>query len=88
MEYALPVMHQITCVMLKVDIETTWLKKLYDKIWKEENKPREWAKGKLVTIPKKGDLTKCITLLSTQSKILGNTLMRRIKETVEMKIRK
>ena len=81
--------------MMKTDIETTtaWLKKLYDKIWEGESTPEEWVKGILVTLPKKGDLTKCsnrrgITLLSTPSKVLGNILIRRIKEAVDKKIRK
>ena len=27
--------------------------KLYEKIWEEESTPEEWAKGLLVTLPKK-----------------------------------
>ena len=47
----------------------------------------------IVKIPKKGDLTDCnnwrgITLLSVPSKILAKTIMQRISNAVDMKLRK
>jgi hypothetical protein len=44
--------------MLKADMETSvkWLKKIYDKIWREEVTPREWSRGILITILKKETL--------------------------------
>ena len=46
-----------------------------------------------MTLPKKGNLTKCsnwggITILSTPSKVMGNIRTRRLKATVDTKIRK
>ena len=50
------------------------------------------SKGLLITLPKKGDLTKCenwrgITLISIPSKILGHILIERIKKGLEDKLR-
>ena len=81
--------------MLKADIEvsTKWLKKLFDKIWAEEETPGEWSRGILTTVPKKGDLSKCsswrgITLLSVPSKILVNILIERIRKAIDKELRK
>jgi sorting nexin-29 len=81
--------------MLKADMETLvkWLKKIYDNIWREKVTPREWSRGILTTIPKKGDLTECsnwrgIPLLLTPSKVLGNIIIKRIKEVLDEKLRK
>lgn len=89
-----PGIDNITSELLKADIDTTaqWLKKLYDEIWEKEETPSEWAKGILVTLPKKGDLSKCqnwrgITLMSTPCKILGSILIERIKKELDGKLR-
>ena len=90
-----PGIDNITGEMLKADIEasTTWLKKLFDKIWAEEETPGECSRRVLTTVPKKGDLSKCsnwrgITLLSVPSKILGNILIERIREALDKELRK
>ena len=65
-----PGIDNITGELLEAEIDTAakWLK-IYDEIWEAEQTPREWAKGLLRTLLKKGDLTKCenwrgITLIS------------------------
>ena len=90
-----PGFDNITGEMLKADIEvsTKWLKKLFDKIWTEEETPGEWSRGILTTVPKKGDLSKCsnwrgITLLSVPSKILGNILIERNRKAIDKELRK
>ncbi|VDP82404.1 unnamed protein product, partial [Schistosoma curassoni] len=56
---------------LKSDVAATAriLHILFNKIWDEEQAPKDWKEGLLIKIPKKGDLSKCdnhrgITLLS------------------------
>jgi hypothetical protein len=48
-----PGIDNISSEMLKADMETSVkrLKKIYDKIWREEVTPREWSRGILTTIP-------------------------------------
>ena len=89
-----PGIDNITGELLKAEIDTAakWLKKIYDEIWEAEETPKDWAKGLLITLPKKGDLTKCenwrgITLISIPSKILGHILIERIKKGLEDKLR-
>jgi hypothetical protein len=60
--------------MLKADIDTStkWFKTIFDKIWAEEETPRECSRGILTTILKRGDPSRCsnwrgITLLSAPS---------------------
>lgn len=52
---------QITAEMLKADSDQTSkeLKHTFDHIWKEEKLPKEWTKGLICKIPKKGNLQEC-----------------------------
>ena len=66
---------------------------LLEKIWKDENVPKDWKKGYLVKLPKKGDLSSCsnwrgITLLSIPSKVLTRVMLDRLKSALDMKLRK
>lgn len=51
----------ITAEMLKADPEQTTqeLKHIFDLIWTEEKVPKQWTKGLLRKIPKKGNLQDC-----------------------------
>uniref|UniRef100_A0A183L1D4 Reverse transcriptase domain-containing protein n=1 Tax=Schistosoma curassoni TaxID=6186 RepID=A0A183L1D4_9TREM len=62
---------KILAEALKADVEATarMLHIIFNKIWDEEQVPKDWKEGLLIKIPKKGDLSKCdnyrgITLLS------------------------
>lgn len=84
----------ITAEVLKADTDTTIdiLEKLFRKIWDDEVIPTEWREGLIVKLPKKGDLTKCgnwrgLTLMSIPAKILGRTIIRRLREAVDLKLR-
>lgn len=66
---------------------------LFQQIWEKEQSPKEWKKGLLVKLPKKGDLTECknwrgITLLPIASKILTRVILNRIKDVVDQKLRR
>jgi hypothetical protein len=85
----------ITTEVLKADIETTIdpLQPTLEKIWNEEKVPVEWKEGLIIKIPKKGDTTNCnnwqgITLLSVPSKVLSRIILNRIKDVVELWLRK
>lgn len=85
---------QITAEMLKSDIElsTKILTNLFEKIWRNENLPTDWAKGIIVKIPKKGDLNDCnnwrgITLLSIPGKVLCKVILKRIDEKIDKSLR-
>ena len=62
---------------LKADIQisTEMLHPLLTKIWEQEQVPKDWKRGYLVKLPKKGDLSSCnswrgIMLLSIPGKVL------------------
>uniref|UniRef100_A0A8D9ADY8 Craniofacial development protein 2 n=1 Tax=Cacopsylla melanoneura TaxID=428564 RepID=A0A8D9ADY8_9HEMI len=66
---------------------------IFCEIWENEQIPKEWKKGLLVKLPKKGDLTECrnwrgITLLPIPSKILTRVILNRIKDTIDSKLRR
>lgn len=84
---------QITVEMIKNIGEkgSKLLLKIFNKIWKEENIPKEWEIGLILPIHKKGDAMECsnyrgITLLSTLMKILEKILEGRLREEVETKL--
>jgi len=69
--------------LFKADISTTsrLLMGLFSKIWEQEVIPKDWTKGLVFTLPKKGDLRNCdnwrrITLLSVPNKMFCSTLTR------------
>lgn len=90
-----PGMDNIAPEILKADIETSakLLHPLLERIWNEEKLPAEWKKGLIVKIPKKGDTTNCdnwrgITLLSVPSTVLSRIILERVKDVVEMSLRR
>ena len=69
------------------------LEELYGMIWEREEIPEDWKKGKIITIPKKGDTSRCdnwrgITLLSVPGKIFSKIIMNRLKEEIDKRLRK
>ena len=90
-----PGIDNIQSDVLKCHIGATThiLYSLLDEIWNKEEIPTEWNTGMLFTITKKGILRECgnwrgIMLLSVPSKILCRTMLDRIQETVDKKLRK
>lgn len=89
-----PGIDSITAEVLKVDIETTTkvMHKLFQQIWNHEIIPNDWAKGIIIKLPKKGDLSDCnnwrgVTLLSVPSKIFLRVLLNRIDKSIDAKLR-
>ena len=85
----------ITAELLKADVKYTSVKvkKLIDMIWRQETVPKNWKKGLIVKIPKKGDLKECknwrgITLLPLVSKVLCGIILERIRNGTDKKLRK
>ena len=65
---------------------------LFVKIWNRETIPKDWSKGLISKIPKKGDLGNCdnwrgITLLSIPSKVFWRVHLKRIDCTLDVKLR-
>ncbi|PIK41764.1 endonuclease-reverse transcriptase [Apostichopus japonicus] len=84
----------LTPELLKADIDTTAnkLHSIICDIWDQEKIPKDWKKGLIVKLPKKGDLNECanwrgITLLPIASKILGRIVIDRIKIGIDKKLR-
>jgi hypothetical protein len=80
---------------MKIDLDITAniLHPLFEKIWTEGEMPNDWKCGLLVKLPKKGDKANCdswrdITLHLTSSKVLTRVLFNRIKEHVNLRLRK
>lgn len=66
----------------------TMLTKLFNKIWRKEEIPRDWEIGIIIPIYKKGDNKECknyrgITLLSTVLKLFEQVINTRLKEMIE-----
>lgn len=66
---------------------------LFQDIWLKEKIPKEWGKGIIIKIPKKGDLSNCdnwrgITLLSVPSKIFTRVILNRTRDAMETILRK
>ncbi|VDP58698.1 unnamed protein product [Schistosoma curassoni] len=79
---------------LKADVAATAriLYILFNKIWNEEQVPKDWKEKLLIKIPKKGDLSKCdnysgITLLSIPGKAFNRVLLNRMKDCVDAQLR-
>ncbi|VDP49506.1 unnamed protein product [Schistosoma margrebowiei] len=79
---------------LKVDVAATAsiLHILFNKIWDEEQVPKDWKEGLLTKIPNKGDLGKCDnyksnTLLSIPGKVFNSLLLNRMKDCVDAQLR-
>ena len=65
---------------------------LFEKIWQEEDVPRDWKEGYIVKIPKKRDLQHCgkyrgISLLSVLGKVLNRIILGRMTSAVDCKLR-
>ena len=63
------------------------------KVWRHEQIPRDWNRGLIIKLPKKGNLKECknwrgITLLSIVAKILGKIIIDRIRDGVDCRLRK
>ena len=81
--------------VLKADPATTAdiLESLLKRIWELESMPEDWRKGLIIKLPKKGDLTKCgnwrgITLLSVVGKVLARSIIKRLRDAVDRRLRK
>ncbi|KAI5754231.1 hypothetical protein M8J77_006965 [Diaphorina citri] len=65
-----------------------WLYRLFKKIWEEKSVPREWKKGIIIPLFKKGDRKKCanyrgITLTSQVAKLYERIIERKIRPVIE-----
>ena len=68
------------------------LEYLFKEIWDNEVIPRAWKQSLIVKIPKKGDTTQCdnyrgISLLSVPSKIFTRTVINRLYDGVNKRLR-
>lgn len=66
---------------------------LFTDIWNQSTIPKDWNKGTIIKIPKKGALNDCnnwrgITLLSIPSKIMSKIIIKRISEAIDSHLRK
>ena len=66
---------------------------LFRKVWNEEQCPKEWRDGSIVTLFKKGDPLECgnyrgITLLSVPGKVLSQIILDRIQRPLLTVLRK
>ena len=84
-----------SCIeLLKTDVITAGniFSGLFSDIWTSNEIPRDWNKGLIVKIQKKGDLQNCdnwrgITLLSMLSNIFCRVLLNRIEEAIDVNLR-
>lgn len=65
---------------------------LFQKIWDEDTIPKDWSKGLIFKLQKKGDLSNCnnwrgITLLSIPSKVFCRILLKRVDRAIDHKLR-
>ena len=89
-----PGIDSLQAELLKADIGTTsrLLTDLFCKIWEQEVIPKDWSKGLIFKLPKKGDLGNCdnwrgITLLSVPSKIFCRIRLKRIEKAIDTTLR-
>jgi hypothetical protein len=66
---------------------------LFQDIWQKEKFPNEWKEGIIIKVSKIGDLSQCrnwrgVTLLAAISKIFNKIILERIKNSLEMRLRK
>jgi len=85
----------IPAEVLKADpyISADILLPLFQDIWQKEMFPKEWKEGIIINVPKKGDLSQCrnwrgVTLLAEISKIFKKIILERVKNSMEMGLRK
>ena len=86
--------NNICIELLKTDVITAGnvFTDLFSDICTTNKIPRDWNKGQIVKIPKKGDLQNCdnwrgITLLSMPSKIFCRVLLNRIEWAIDVNLR-
>ncbi len=89
-----PGLDMITSEMLKSgdEIIIKRLTFLYNLCIKNGIVPKEWTKGMIVKLPKKGNLSECsnwwgITLLSVPGKLLCSVLLHRLGYAIDSQIR-
>ncbi|VDO63449.1 unnamed protein product [Schistosoma curassoni] len=80
--------------VLKLDVAATAKihNILVSKNWHEQQVPTDWKEGRVIKIPKKGDLSKCenyrgITLFPIPGKVLNRVLLNRMKDSVYAQLR-
>ena len=90
-----PRIDNIQAELLKADVDyvITKVKEIIDIVRRDEKTPRKWRKGLIVKLPKKSNQKECknlrgITLLPVVSKVMGRTVIDRIRTGVESKLRK
>lgn len=81
---------KITTEMVKKmgEAGTVLLLKIFNKVWTEEQVPKDWEMGLIIPIHKKGDSKECsnyrgITLLSTAVKLFEKIIEKRLREQIE-----
>ena len=84
----------IVAELLKADpdFSAEVILELFQEIWREERILRNWRRGLIVKLAKKGDLKDCknwrgITLLAVISKVLGRVLIERIRTGIDDRLR-
>lgn len=89
-----PGLDEISPEMLKHggDVLIDELTVLLNSCWDESAVPKDWRRGVIVKLPKKGNLADCnnwrgITLLSVPGKVLGIVLLRRLRRAVDQRLR-
>ena len=87
-----PGIDNICIELLKTDVITAGNIFTGLDIWTANEIPRDWNKGLIIKIPKKGDLQNCdnwrgITLLSMPNKIFCRVLLNRIEEAIDVNLR-
>ena len=80
-------------LILDLYISADNLLPLFQDIWQKEMLPKKWKEGIIIKFPKKGDLSQCrnwrgISLLAMISKIFNKIILERIKNSLEMGLRK
>ncbi|XP_060064977.1 uncharacterized protein LOC132545315 [Ylistrum balloti] len=90
-----PGIDSITAELIKADtnFSSTKIHELMEAIWREEQIPDSWKKGLIMKLPIKGNLKECknsrgITLLSVVGKLLGRIIIDRIREGIDIRLRK
>lgn len=83
---------QIELLKADIYISANMLTDLFQKIWDEDTIPKDWSKGHIFKLPKKGDLSNCnnwrgITLLSIPSKVFCRILLKRVDRAIDHKLR-
>lgn len=90
-----PGLDNIASELLKVDIDgiASELHPIIEHAWETESFPTEWKYGKIIKLPKKGNLAHCsnwrgITLLNTVNKIVSSILHKRLSSVLDPTLRR